>query len=113
MEKTNPTTLSVGCYELNIKTLRLICHRADGSRTEQALSFRECSMLQLLILNLDEIVENERFRNELWENTYLFSDASLYVFISHLRRYLSADPRITIINLRGRGYRMTFQQQQP
>ncbi|MBP3767446.1 MAG: helix-turn-helix domain-containing protein [Prevotella sp.] len=108
MEITTPTQLTVGRYELNTKTIRLICHHADGTCTKQILSFRECCMLQMLMQNLNEIVENERFCRELWENTYLFSNASLYVFISRLRHYLTDDPRISIENVRGHGYRMTF-----
>ncbi len=108
MEKTTPTLLTVGSYELNTKTLRLTCHQADGTCTEQTLSFRECCMLQMLMEKLNEVVENDRFCHELWENAYLFSNASLYVFICRLRHYLVNDPRISIENIRGYGYRMVF-----
>lgn len=107
-EKTNPAILTVGNYELNTKVFRLICHHADGSDSEQALSFRECRMLEMLILNTDEIVKNEQFSRELWANAYLFSTGSLYVFINRLRRYLAGDRRIRIENLRGVGYRLIF-----
>ena len=70
------------------------------------LSHRESEILSLLCRNKGEVVDNKDVLLLLWGDDSYFNTRSLHVFITKLRRKLSRDPRIRIINVRGIGYKL-------
>ena len=70
------------------------------------LSHRESEILRLLCRNKGEVVDNKDVLLQLWGDDSYFNTRSLHVFITKLRRKLSRDPRIRIINVRGIGYKL-------
>jgi DNA-binding response OmpR family regulator len=78
----------------------------DGiSRT---LTSREAEILQILVLNKNQMLDRKALLLKLWGNDDYFSGRSLDVFISKLRKYLSADISVIIINIRGKGYKLVY-----
>jgi DNA-binding response OmpR family regulator len=77
----------------------------SGNRRRQ-LTSREADLLHLLLLKRNEQLSRNDILQALWSNTDYFSGRSLDVFISKLRRYLSFDASVKIINVRGVGYKM-------
>lgn len=71
-----------------------------------ALTAREAELLKLLLQNKNQVVERRTILLHIWNNDDFFSGRSLDVFISHLRRYLSEDASVKIINVRGIGYKL-------
>ncbi|KAA8478247.1 winged helix-turn-helix transcriptional regulator [Arcticibacter tournemirensis] len=67
-----------------------------------------------MYLEIVKILYHHRFRSlsrkelliQAWGNDDFFSSRSMDVFISKLRRYLTLDPRIRIINQKGVGYKL-------
>lgn len=53
-------------------------------------------------------MENKAVLMELWGDDSFFNTRSLHVFIVKLRKKLSPDPKIQIINIRGIGYKMIY-----
>ena len=80
--------------------------RAPGVQTLRKLSFREASVLGLLIEAQGEVVENEILLQEYWSGDSVYNLNSLYVFMSRLKHLLADDPSLCIINARGIGYRL-------
>lgn len=74
--------------------------------SETLLSTREAEVLTILLKHKGEVVSSTKILKELWGDDSFFNMRSLNVFISRLRRRLSADPRVEIINQRGVGYRL-------
>jgi len=70
------------------------------------LTSREAEILQLLLLNKHHILSRDVILEQLWQNNDYFSGRSLDVFITKLRKYLKDDPGISIINVRGQGYKL-------
>ncbi|MGG9960455.1 response regulator transcription factor [Ferruginibacter sp. SUN106] len=70
------------------------------------LTSREAEILQILVLNRNQMLDRKTLLMKLWGNDDYFSGRSLDVFISKLRKYLSADPSVVIINVRGKGYKL-------
>ena len=70
------------------------------------LSHRESEILRLLCRNKGEVVDNKDVLLQLWGDDSYFNTRSLHVFITKLRRKLSREPRIRIINVRGIGYKL-------
>ncbi len=71
------------------------------------LTSREADLLQLLLLHRNQAISRSEILQRLWGNTDYFSGRSLDVFISKLRKYISADSSVKIINVRGIGYKLS------
>lgn len=75
---------------------------------ERILTTREAEILHLLILNKNRVLSRNELLVNLWGNNDYFSGRSLDVFITKLRRYLKPDPSVSILNIRGQGYKLIY-----
>jgi len=75
---------------------------------EVTLSHREAELLRRLYQQRNEVLGRSEVLTELWGDDSFFNGRSLDVFITKLRRYLREDPKIQIINIRGRGYKLVL-----
>ena len=73
---------------------------------QRALTTRESEILQLLILNRNQILSRQTLLSTFWGTDDYFSGRSLDVFITKLRNYLKHDPGVSILNIRGQGYKL-------
>ncbi|QNK76383.1 response regulator transcription factor [Winogradskyella sp. PAMC22761] len=71
------------------------------------LTHREAHLLFHLIKNKNQVLDRSLILNKLWGTDDFFSTRSMDVFISKLRKKLSKDESIQIINVRGFGYKLT------
>lgn len=69
------------------------------------LSPREADLLKQLCLHQNELLQKDKVLKVIWGDNSYFNARSLDVYITKLRKYLSADPKIEIISLHGSGYR--------
>ncbi len=69
------------------------------------LTKKEADVLRLLCMHRDQVLPRELVLNMVWGDDTYFLGRSLDVFISRLRKYLRADPRIHINNVHGVGFR--------
>ena len=72
----------------------------------QELSYLESQILNKLSVNLNKVVEINDILNDLWKDDSFYNRNSLHVFIYKLRKKLSCDERIQILNIRGIGYKL-------
>ncbi len=93
--------LSVGTYLFNL-TKQTLSH----SETQISLTHREASLLHLLIENRNEILDRSIVLKKIWGDDDFFNGRSMDVFITKLRKKLSLDPNIQIINIRNQGYKL-------
>ncbi len=70
----------------------------------QKLSPKEAELLKLLCLHENELLSRETALNKIWGEDGYFTARSMDVFITKLRKYLSADPNIEIKNIHGSGF---------
>jgi DNA-binding response OmpR family regulator len=56
------------------------------------------------VMRQGKIMDRKQTLKRLWGESDYFTRRSMDVFISHLRKYLSADPSIEIRNVHGKGY---------
>lgn len=75
---------------------------------EVTLSHREAELLRRLYQQRNEVLGRSEVLTELWGDDSFFNGRSLDVFITKLRRHLREDPKIQIINIRGRGYKLVL-----
>ena len=100
----------VGDYTFNTTTQTLSI--GDASRK---LTTKECELLALLCLFANQTLERSHALNVIWgitehtgtgENS--FSQRSMDVYVTKLRRMLAEDPRVEIKNVHGKGYKLVI-----
>lgn len=70
------------------------------------LTHREAHLLFHLIKNKNQVLDRSLILNKLWGNDDFFNARSMDVFITKLRKKLSDDETIQILNVRGFGYKL-------
>lgn len=76
---------------------------------ERHLTSKECELLRLFALNFNQIVDRTTTLQKIWKTDSIFAARSMDVYITKLRKYLSADPSLQIINVHGVGFKLTQQ----
>ncbi len=71
-----------------------------------SLTDKECKVLTLLSRNLGRLTLREDLIQEVWTDEGVITGRSLDMFISKLRKKLSADPDLRITNIHSKGYRL-------
>jgi DNA-binding response OmpR family regulator len=62
--------------------------------------------LKLLCEHQEQVLERELIANMVWGDDSYFVGRSMDVFITKLRKYLKDDPRISITNIHGVGFKL-------
>ena len=70
------------------------------------LTHRESHLLFHLVKNKNKVLDRSLILNKLWGNDDFFNARSMDVFITKLRKKLSKDNSIQILNVRGFGYKL-------
>ena len=94
---------SIGEYLFTPESATLL-HKPTGEAT--LIPRREADILQLLCKGSGSIIPTQNILLSLWGDDDFFNARSLQVLITRLRRALSKDPRIRIVNVRGTGYKL-------
>jgi DNA-binding response OmpR family regulator len=102
--RVRPPAGRIGDYRFDADQLRLIHLPTEESRR---LTQREGELLQLLSDNRERVLERGLILKQIWGRDDYFLGRSLDVFVSRLRKYLRADPRIRIENIHGVGFSLT------
>ena len=94
--------LEIGDFLFNFP--KQILEYKDGAEIQ--LTRREAHLLFHLIKNKNNILDRSLILNKLWGNDDFFNARSMDVFITKLRKKLSLDESLKIINVRGFGYKL-------
>ena len=94
---------NLGVYDFDRHAMAL----SNGSKVVK-LTHLESELLYHLIIRKNEVLSRNQVLIELWGNDSFFNARSMDVFISKLRKYLADDERISIVNIRGKGYKLIF-----
>jgi len=98
---TDQTEFQIGSYRFDSRRQTLV-----GPASEFKLTSKENALLRLLCLNLNRTLERQIALTEIWGEESYFSGRSMDVFISKLRKHLKEDPRISITNVHGTGFKL-------
>jgi DNA-binding response OmpR family regulator len=72
------------------------------------LTTKESELLELLCRHRNEILERNYALKTIWIDDNYFNARSMDVYITRLRKYLSKDPSVKILNVHGRGYKIIY-----
>ncbi|MFM9028853.1 MAG: response regulator transcription factor [Bacteroidota bacterium] len=97
----NKKEFQIGKYTFNYE------HRTISSGDEpQKMSPKEADLLRLLCVYKNELLSRQKALKEIWGDDNYFNARSMDVFITKLRKYLKDDPKLDIINIHGKGFRL-------
>lgn len=77
-----------------------------------ALSYKETILLEILVVNANQIVERSVLLQQIWGNDDYYTSRSMDVHLTQIRKRLSAEKNINIMNLRGIGYKLLLSAKQ-
>lgn len=72
----------------------------------QKLSTKEAELLRLLCVHKNDVLTREEALIKIWHDDNYFNGRSMDVFLSKLRKYLRSDPKVEIVNVHGKGYKL-------
>jgi DNA-binding response OmpR family regulator len=92
--KEEITSFEIGKYRFDSANQRL---ETDGFT--KRLTQKECDVLRILCLSINNIVKREDILIAIWGENDYFHGRSLDVFIAKLRKYLKEDENVSIENV--------------
>jgi DNA-binding response OmpR family regulator len=93
--------ISIGEFTFDAKNYEL---RLGENR--QKLTKKESDLLKILAEHQGQVMERALLANMVWGDDSYFVGRSMDVFITKLRKYLSADPKVAISNVHGVGFKL-------
>lgn len=96
-----PARFTIGKYEFDYDKQIL-----QNNGKQQKLTTKEADLLRLLCLNMNRTLERDVALKSVWQDDSYFTGRSMDVFVSRLRKYFQNDPRVEIINVHGRGFKL-------
>ncbi len=96
-----PESINIGKYEFNAALQTL---RGCGETIE--LTHFEALIMQELATHPNEVLEASKMMIKVWQNDNPYYLNRLHGFIFKLRKYLAGDPKVSILNIRGIGYKL-------
>jgi len=78
----------------------------EGKDYSQKLTTKESALLNMLCENKNDVLERSFALNKVWGDDNYFNSRSMDVYIAKLRKYLSADPKIELVNVHGKGFKL-------
>ena len=73
---------------------------------ESRLTEKEAKLLHIFAVSRNVIIARKSLQADVWESEGVIVGRSLDVYISKLRKKLSADPDLRLANVHGKGYRL-------
>ena len=96
-------------FELGNYLFHAISQQLTYAGISQELSHRESEILRRLCEHQNEVISTQSILLELWGDDSFFNSRSVHVFITMLLHKFSKDDRISIVNVRGIGYKLVIQ----
>ena len=101
LNSENPDKFEIGEYQFDY-TAQVI----RKNEFHQKVSTKEAELLRLLCLKKNNVLTREEALLSIWHDDNYFNGRSMDVFLSKLRKYLKDDPKVEIINVHGKGYKL-------
>lgn len=93
-------------YPLGSLTFDTQKQTLSNETTNIKLTTKECELLTLLCLNVNNILQRDYALKAIWVDDNYFNARSMDVYITKLRKHLKDDPNVEIINVHGKGYKL-------
>ena len=105
VDEDQRTEFEFGNFTFDFPLRRLIYNNGEEEK-ESKLSPKEAQLLRLFCINLNDVLTRSEALTKIWGEDNYFTARSMDVFVTKLRKYLSADENLEIVNIHGSGFRL-------
>jgi len=99
--------LSVPTYKVGLFTLDVTKRELIFNNEATALTKKELYLILLLGANINKFLDRSYILKTIWSKDGYLTGRSMDVYLCKIRKLLSKDARIDIVNTHGKGFRMT------
>ena len=96
-----PETIKFGSFTFDYPN-RVLCSPSD----QVPLTKKEAEVLRMLACNLNNVVKREKVLTDVWGENDYFMGRSMDVYIARLRKKLSEDRNVSIVNVHRMGFKL-------
>ncbi len=96
----------IGKFHFDSQLRILTFDKGGADEQKSKLSPKEAQLLRLFALNMNDILPRSEALTKIWQDDNYFTARSMDVFVTKLRKYLSLDNNIEIINIHGNGFQL-------
>ncbi|MDF0708348.1 response regulator transcription factor [Muricauda sp. 81s02] len=104
-EEEHVSRYEIGDYVLNMDNFDL-SYKGQPIK----LTGKEFDLLALLAKNKNQLCTHKEILTTVWDKNDYFNKKSLNVFVSHLRKHLGKDPKLSIVNVSRRGFMLRIEE---
>lgn len=104
--KNEETSVQQSSFNIGDFVFDVAAQQITYKENTQRLSTKEAELLKLLCQKQNQVLTREEALLAIWHDDNYFNGRSMDVFLSKLRKYLKADPKVEIMNVHGRGYKL-------
>lgn len=101
VHSSEEVAFEIGSYRFNSET-QMLMHNGQ----EQKLTTKENQLMRLLCVHKNDILDRNFALKTIWGDDNYFNGRSMDVYIAKLRKYLKDDPKVEIVNVHGKGFKL-------
>lgn len=95
----------IGKYHFNYP-LRILTYNDGENKEKDKLSPKEAHLLRMFCVKKNDVLPRSEALTKIWGEDNYFTARSMDVFVTKLRKYLSKDDQLEIVNIHGNGFRL-------
>ena len=99
---------TLGKYHFNYP-LRILTYKNGEEEEASKLSPKEAHLLRMFCMYKNEVLTRSEALTKIWGEDNYFTARSMDVFVTKLRKYISKDDQLEIVNIHGNGFRLIDQ----
>jgi DNA-binding response OmpR family regulator len=103
--KEEQKEFELGNYHFNYP-LRILTYTDGETREKEKLSPKEAHLLRMFCIKKNDVLPRSEALTHIWGEDNYFTARSMDVFVTKLRKYLSKDENLEIVNIHGNGFRL-------
>ena len=100
--------LSVPSYTIGAFTFDVVNQLLKFQSESTKLTNKETYLLVLFAANANKLIERKYILSTIWRDDSYLASRTMDVYVCKLRKLLSKDSTINIINIHGKGYKFLF-----
>lgn len=97
---------NIGSFHFNYPLRILTFTDSENNKHKDNLSPKEAHLLRMFCMHKNDVLPRSKALTKIWGEDNYFTARSMDVFVTKLRKYLSKDENLEIVNIHGNGFRL-------
>ncbi|MCB0521585.1 MAG: response regulator transcription factor [Lewinellaceae bacterium] len=104
--KEDPREYHIGKFHFNYPLRILTFDKGGANEPQYKLSPKEAQLLKMFAQKINDVLTRSEALTKIWGEDNYFTARSMDVFVTKLRKYLSTDENLEIVNIHGNGFQL-------